>query len=117
MKENKDIEQILLNGEEYEKMVKAKIEQEFNAELEKSSSNSDKKFITEIKEVPNDKLFSKAATFEVINKDSKTKSYINGLQAEGYLGIQNSDRIKLLAGETDSFVSGNSYVKFVKVRI
>ena len=117
MKENKDIEQILLNGDEYEKMVKTKIEQEFNEELKKSALISPKKYITNIKEVPSGKLFSKFSTFEVINKDSKTKSYINGLQAEGYLGIQNSDRIKLLAGETDSFVSGNSYVKFVKVRV
>ena len=46
-----------------------------------------------------------------------TKSYINGVQAEGYLGSQNADRMKLLAGEADSFVCENSYVKFIKVTV
>ncbi len=34
MKENKDIEKILLNDSAYEKMVKTKIEREFKKELE-----------------------------------------------------------------------------------
>ena len=51
-----------------------------------------------------------------MNKASKTKSYINGVQAEGYLGVQSVDRAKLINGETDSFVSGNNFVKFVKIK-
>ena len=45
------------------------------------------------------------------------KSYINGVQAEGYLGAKNSDRAKLMAGETDSFVCGCNFVRFVKVKM
>ena len=115
-KENKVIEQMLLEGFEYEKMVKTKIEKEFNDEIEKSKNNQSK-YITDIKSVPAGKLFSKFATYEVMNKSSKTKSYINGIQAEGYLGGKNAERQKLLQGETDSFVSGNSYVKFIKVKV
>ncbi len=117
MKENKDIEKILLNDSAYNEMVKSKIEQEFRQELESAKKLQNKTFIADIKKAPKAKLFSKAATYEVINKNSKTKSYINGVQAEGYLGTQNTDRAKLLAGEADSFVSGNSYIKFVKVKV
>ena len=53
----------------------------------------------------------------MINKNSKTKSYINGIQAEGYLGSNVPDRTKLLAGESNSFVAGNNYVKFIKVKV
>ncbi len=116
MKENKEMEQILLNGENYEKMVKAKIEKDFNAVLEEGKTLKGK-YITDIKSAPKEILFSKAATYEVINRKSKTRSFINGLQAEGYLGNQNADREKLLKGETNSFVSGDNFVKFIKVKI
>lgn len=115
MKENKDIEKILLNDKAYEKMLKTKIEKEFMREIE-GAKNQDK-IITDIKNAPKDKLFSRFATFEVMNKASKTKSYINGVQAEGYLGIQSVDRSKLINGETDSFVSGNNFIKFIKIRV
>lgn len=115
MKENKDIEKILLNDQAYEKMLKTKIEKEFKQELENGKKCG--KFITDIKKAPKDKLFTKAATYEVMNKSSRTRSYINGVQAEGYLGVQNTDRVKLIKGETDSFVSGNNFVKFLKIKV
>lgn len=116
MKKNKNIEEILLSDENYEKMVKERTEQEFKKVLQEDDSTKGR-YITDIKSVPQDKLFSKAATYEVINKSSKTKSCINGLQADGYLGANNSDRAKLLSGETDSFVSGDNFIKFVKVKV
>lgn len=117
MKENKDIEQILLNDSAYEKLMKTKVEKEFISELKISEMHKNKEEITEITKVPEGKLFSKNAVYSVINKNSKTKSYINGVQAEGFLGGQNSVRQKLLSGSADFFVSGNCYVKFEKVKI
>ncbi len=117
MKKNKEIENILLNGSAYDEMVKNKVEQDFVKELENHKKQQNKKYITDIKKAPKNKLFTKDAVFEVLNKDSKTKSYVNGIQAEGYLGTQNSDRAKLLSGESDAFVCGNCYVKFVKVKV
>lgn len=117
MKQNKDIEQILLDNSTFEQTVKTKFEQDFNKELEIAKTSKKKSYINDIKEAPKEKLFTKYSTFEVINKSSKTKSYINGLQAEGYLGTNTTDRTKLLVGETKSFVAGNLYIKFVKVRI
>ena len=48
MKENKDIEKILLNDSAYEKMVKSKIEREFKQELA-FAKNTRNKVITDIK--------------------------------------------------------------------
>ena len=115
MKKNKEIEELLLNDSNYEAMIKAKIEREFKAELKNSVKKDE--FLFNIKKVPAGKLFSRDAVYEVINKKSKTKSYINGIQADGYLGTQNNVRNKLLTGETDSFVSGDCYVKFIKAKL
>lgn len=117
MKENKEIEKILLNDEAYNKMVHSKLEEEFVNELKFAKSKQNKSEITDIKSVPKDKLFSKDSVFAIINKNSKTQSYINGVQAEGFLGTQYSDREKLLNGEIQSFVNGNNFIKFVKVKI
>ncbi len=114
MKDNKEIEKILLDDKEYEKLVESKIKKEFSS----VGVNSDKakKIITDIKNVPKDKLFSKSAVYLVLNKDSDSKSCINGIQAEGFLGSQNSAREKFLSGETDYFISGNSYIRFLKFK-
>ena len=115
MKKSKKIEEMLLSDENYEKMVKEKTERDFEKALKENSLKG--RYITDIKSVPAVELFSKDATYEVINKQSKTRSFINGLQAEGYLGANNSDREKLLSGETNSFVSGEMFIKFVKVKV
>ncbi len=115
MKNDKEIEQMLLNGENYEKYIKAKTEKEFTKILEdklpvKSS------VITDIKAVPADKLLSKKATYMIISKLSQTKSYINGLQAESYL-VSDEDRQKLLSKERDYFLYGDYYIKFYKLKV
>lgn len=115
MKENKEIEKLLLDESAYDKLMKSKIEFEFTKELEQVKSK-DHKFITDIKKVPSGKLFTKDAVFEILNKTSKTKSYITGVQAEGFLGTKYTERENLLKGETDSFVNGNNFIKFVKVK-
>ncbi len=115
MKENKEIERLLLNDTAYNKLMKTKIEKEFIKSVE-SNKSVKTNYITDIKKVPSELLFSKEAVFEIINKISKTKSYITGVQAEGFLGTKYSERESLLKGETDSFVNGNNYIKFIKVK-
>lgn len=115
MKDDKEIEQILLNDKKFNDLMNSRTEQEFHKMLE--DENSKKEIvITDIKKVPKNLLFSKKAIYEVINKDSKTCSYINGLQAEALLGSNDILRTKLLSYETDNFVSGSCYIKFVKVK-
>lgn len=116
MKENKEIEQILLNDSSYEKFVSTKVEKEFIQEINNPEIKK-KKVVTDIKSVPKEKLFSKDAYYLVMNKKSKTKSYINGIQAEAFLGGQNSLREKFLTLNLDSFVNGDYYVKFQKLKV
>ncbi|MBE7712818.1 MAG: hypothetical protein E7Z87_03655 [Cyanobacteria bacterium SIG26] len=116
MKENKEIEKILMNDEAYNKLIISKIEDEFASEL-KSAKSTSKAEITELKKVPKDKIFSTSSVFLIMNKNSKTKSFINGVQAEGFLGTQYSDREKLLNAEIDSFISGNNFIKFIKAKV
>jgi len=116
MKENKEIEKLLLDDRKYDTLVKQKIEKEFIQEIN-SGKSSRTKFITDIKKAPKSKLFTKYATYMIMNKNSKTKSYINGVQAEGFLGGQKTAREQLLSGESDSFVSGCNYIKFVKIKV
>lgn len=112
---NSDIEKLLLNDAACEKALKNKIEKDFRSKILKQPATEN--YIFDIKKVPKDKLFSKNTIFEILNLNSRTKSYINGVQAEGYLGANNSDRLKLLCGETDSFVSENVYIKFKKAKV
>lgn len=116
MKEDKEIEQILLNDEKYEKFINERTEREYNQILEdaKNVKNSE---IKNLKDAPKDLLFSKKAVYLVINKQGKTKSYINGIQAEGFLGDKNLVREKLLSGLADSFVSGDNFIKFYKIEV
>jgi hypothetical protein len=115
MKEDKEIEKILLNDENYEKFVNSKNEKDYLSVLEKEKNKSES-VITDIKKVPQNFLFSKDSVFVVINKISKTKSYINGIQADGFLAGQNVLRERLKSGSTDSFISGNCYIKFYKYK-
>lgn len=117
MKENKEIERILLNDSSYENFVNTKVEREFIQEINNNSGIKKKTIITDIKSVPKDKIFSKDAYYLVMNKKSRTKSYINGMQAEAFLGGNNSLREKFLTLNLDSFVNGDYYVKFQKLKV
>lgn len=114
MMKNKDTEQILLNDEKYEKFLNEKTEKEFK-NLLKSVKSVKNESITDIKSVPKGMCFSKNAIYLVINKTSKTQSYINGLQAEGFID-SNTTREKLLNGKVDYFVNDDNYIKFYKYK-
>ncbi len=70
------------------------LKKDFEKEIA-SVSEIKNEFITNIKNVPVEKLFSKNATYIVMNKNSKTKSYINGIQAEAFLASDNILREKI----------------------
>lgn len=114
MKQDKEIEQILLDDEKYEQFIKDKTEREFKKILEEASKK-DESEITDFKKMKSENLFSKNATYFVINKMSKTTSYINGMQAESFL-VSPYDREKFLSGKTDAFVYQDNYIKFYKYK-
>ena len=114
MKQDKEIEQILLNDERYEQFIKDKAQQDFNKILENASKKEIAE-ITDFKQMKSENLFSKNATYFVINKMSKTTSYINGMQAESFL-VSPYEREKFLSGQTDAFIYQDCYIKFYKFK-
>ncbi|MFR1671780.1 MAG: hypothetical protein ACLSWI_02420 [Candidatus Gastranaerophilaceae bacterium] len=112
-KEN-DIEQMLLNGASLDDLIKMKFEKEFKEELEKSKQKPEKKVYTDISEVPKNLIFSKSSVYKLFNRNTKCETYIDGVQAEALIGIQNNIRDKMLEGALNAFVTDDAYVKFEK---
>lgn len=118
MKNNdKEIESLILNGSDCEKIIAAQKEKEFTDILSEDGGKKSVREINDFTQAPKELLFSKSCTYSVINRNSKTKSYINGMQAESFLGGQNIARQNLLSGKADYFISGDNYVKFYQLKV
>jgi len=107
----------LLLGKSIDELIKMKIEQEFMTELQNSKEKPKKKIITDIKNMPKEKIFSKESVFKCFNRETKCESCINGIQAEAMIGTQNNIRQKMLNGELSAFTTENAYVKFEKAEL
>ena len=114
---DKDFEEMLMNGTSLDDLIKMKIEQEFMADMKKSKEKPKSRIISDLKDVPQGKIFSKSAVYKIFNRKTKCESYINGIQAEALIGIQNSIREKLLNGELSAFTTDDAYVKFERVEL
>jgi hypothetical protein len=116
-KQSNDAEQRLLNHASLDELIKMKMEEELNAELEKARIKPEIKIITDISNVPENLIFSKRAVYKLFNRINKVETYINGLQAEAMLGLQTANRAKIKAGQMDAFSTDCAYVKFEKIEI
>lgn len=114
-KDEQDVEQRLLSHASLDELIKMKMEEELNAEIQKSKEKPKLQIVTDISKVPTDLIFSKVAVYKVFNRINKTESYVNGLQAEAMLGLQISVREKIKTGQMDAFSTESAYVKFEKV--
>lgn len=115
MKSKDEIEQILISETSIDELIKKKIEQEFKTELEKSKHPPVTKVETELSKVPKHLIFSKDAVYKVFNRKTKVQTYVNGIQAESMLGLQNNVREKILHGEQSAFTTDDAYVKFERI--
>lgn len=114
---NKDIEEILLTGTSLDDLIRMKIESEFRNEIANTktlNSTNLKTIYTEIKDIPKELIFSKHATYRVFNRNTKLETFINGIQADALIGLQNNIRTKLLNKEISAFSTEDTYVKFEK---
>lgn len=111
-KEQSLAEDALLSGDTLENLIKKKMEEEVNIAFAQKIKKIFRTKITDIKQIPNGKLFTKDSVFKCFNKNNQSIAYINGIQAEALLGLNSSAREKLVSGETDVFSTANSYVKF-----
>lgn len=114
-KNEQDAEQRLLNSASLDELIKQKMEEELQAEFEKSKQKPEKEILTDISKVPTDLIFSKNAVYKVFNRLNKTETYINGMQAESMIGLQSSIREKIKNGQMDAFATDGAYVKFEQV--
>ncbi len=106
------IESALLSGKSIDELIKIKMKEEIKNTFEKVNKTPKKVKIFDIKEIPSKVLFSRNSVFKKYNKQNDTISYINGIQAEGLLGLDETSKEKLLSGEIEVFSTDNSFVKF-----
>ena len=111
---NNEAEERLLNNASIEDLIKMKIEREFMEDLKKSKQKVLPKTYTDIKDVPQDQIFSKCSVFRYFNRNTKCETFVNGIQADALIGIQNNVREKMLKGQLDAFTTESAYVKFEK---
>jgi len=52
--------------------------------------------------------------YKYFNRNTKCESFINGIQAEALIGLQNNIREKMLKGELNAFTTDDAYIKFDK---
>lgn len=109
---DKEKEEMLLTGASLDELIKMKIEQEFLSDMNAAKNEYRPKIYTNIKDVPQDKIFAKNTTYKYFNRNTKTETYINGIQAEALIGIQNNIREKMLKGELNAFTTDDAYIKF-----
>lgn len=105
----------LLNHASLDDLIKMKMEEELKAEFEKAKQKIKTQIITDISKVPMELIFSKKSVYKLFNRINKTETFINGMQAESMLGLQNSVREKIKSGQMDAFSTDEVYVKFEKV--
>lgn len=116
-KDMNDYEQRLLSHASLDELIKMKMEQELQAELDKLNETPKKQVVKDITKVPPALIFSKKAVFKIFNRINKTETYLNGLQAEAMLGVQNAIREKIRSGQLDVFSTDTAYVKFEEIEI
>lgn len=114
-KDENEIEQRLLSHASLDELIKMKMEEELSAKFEEAKKEQIKKVIKDISKVPADLIFSKYSVYKVFNRLNRTETYINGLQAEAMIGLQNSVRQKIKSGQLDVFSTPDAYVKFEQV--
>ena len=68
--------------------------------------------VVEFSKLPAKFIFSKFACYKVFNRKNKTESFINGIQAESFLGTSKNLRFKLINREISSFATDDVFVRF-----
>ncbi len=114
---NKDFEEMILTGTSLDDLIKMKIEQEFMSNMQKIDKKTKPEIVTDIKKVPANMVFSKNAVYKIFNRNTKCETYINGVQAEALIGVQNNIRDKMLKGELSAFATDDAYVKFDRIKL
>lgn len=57
-------------------------------------------------------LFSANTLYEILDRTTRERSFINGVQAEGLVGLNHDIRYNLVNKRSDSFTAWGYFVKF-----
>ena len=106
------IEDALISGKNLDELIKLKMKEEMTNVFSKIIQKSEKHRVFDIKKIPKNSIFSRNTIFKKFNKSNNTISYINGIQAESLLGLDEATRKKLQDGEIEVFSTDNAFVKF-----
>ena len=108
---NSDAEKMLLTGKSIDELIQIKMEEDYKKMRNMVKPKIEK--VEDINKLPKNIVFSKNAVFKVFNKNTGQESFINGIQAEAMLGMQETVRESLLNGKIRAFVTDGAYVEFV----
>jgi len=107
---NSDIK--FLKNADIEHLIEQKIESEIQSEIDEAKKDKEKVIFKDFDKVPKDKLFTRNSTYKVFNRKTKKETFINGVQAESLLGMNQSVRDDLENGYVDNFTVNEYYVRF-----
>lgn len=110
---NSDMEKMLLTGKSIDELIQMKIQEDYKSIQEEAKKAPKIVKVEDISKLPQSLIFSKVSVYKVFNKNTRTESLINGIQAEAMLGLQETVREALLKGKIKAFVSGDVYVEFM----
>ena len=108
---NSDMEKMLLTGKSLDELIQMKIQEDYTSIRNIPPKKIQK--IEDISKLSKEIIFSKSSVFKVFNKSTRMESFMNGVQAEALLGLQDNLRDSLVSGKIRAFVSGDSYVEFM----
>ncbi len=101
-----------LKDADIEQLIEKKIENEIQCEIDEANREKETLIIKDFNDVPKVKIFDRNVTYKVFNRKTKKESYINGVQAESFLGLNHSIRDDLENKHIDNFTANEYYVRF-----
>ncbi len=118
MTQNKNlVEESLLTGKSLDELIRIRMNEKVQEAFSQIKKTKLTEKITDIKKIPAKILFSKKAVFKKYNKLNDSLSFINGIQAESLIGMEDNIREKLKNGEIDVFSTDDAFIKFEYVEI
>jgi hypothetical protein len=109
---DKNIENRLLENEDIDGLIAKKISQNVRNEIEAAKINKKTVTVDDFHKVPVNKIFDAKAIYVVFNRKTQTESFINGIQADSLIGLNQSIRNNLKSKFTDNFTLSEYYVRF-----
>lgn len=114
MKKLNNIDDAIFANSSVDDLMIKKLNIEAQKELEAASNPNSLQpvSVVEFSKLPAKFIFSKFACYKVFNRKNKTENFINGIQAESFLGTSKNLRFKLINREISSFATDDVFVRF-----